>query len=119
MRRLLTKKEWFIFINALGLYLLNKYWFSKVFSFPFMRNYFNDIMGGIVLEILIVASARIWMKRDIDYLYHIIIFLCAGVYWEYIAPTYITYSTTDLKDIIAYLCGGTFCLILRRDKNEV
>lgn len=119
MRNLLTKREWFIFIKAVGLYLLNKYWLSKVFPIPFMRNYFNDVMGGIVLEVFIVASARMWMRRDIDYLYHIIILLCAGVYWEYIAPTYITYSTTDLKDIIAYLCGGISCLILRRGKDEV
>lgn len=77
-----------------------------------MRCYFNDIMGGVVFGIIIRVANRFWFKREIRGWLYALLFIIAGIYWECIAPLYITYSVGDVGDIAAYFGGGLIFLLL-------
>ncbi len=70
--------------------------------------YFNDVLGGI--SFLAYTNILIWLIHpsiEFTRLIHVIIFIgFCGVFWEYAAPAFIKYSTTDPLDICAYVTGG-------------
>ena len=109
---LIKRKEQSLLMAALGLYLMNKYCLYKFLTNNFMRCYFNDVMGGIVFGITIRIANRFWFKREITVWLYGLLFVVAGIYWEFIAPLYIEYSVGDVNDIAAYSGGGLGLLLL-------
>lgn len=69
-------------------------------------------MGGVVFGIIIRVANRFWFKREIRGWLYALLFIIAGIYWECIAPLYITYSVGDVGDIAAYFGGGLIFLLL-------
>lgn len=90
---------------------MNKYCLRRILAVPFMRNYFNDIMGGIVFGVVVRAAGRFWFKKEIRSSLYMLLILTAGIYWEYAAPLYVPGAVSDVGDIAAYLSGG-ICLLL-------
>lgn len=83
---------------------------------PFMQCYFNDIMGGIVFGITICTASRFWLKQEITIPLYMLLLLLAGSYWEFVAPLYVKGSVRDMRDIVAYFCGGIGLLLTTRHK---
>lgn len=106
MKKICFSQEAKIAIVSLLLYALNKFFLYRIIENAWFKNYFNDIMGGIVFGSALCIAFRYWFKREITLLPYIIIILFAGIYWEYIAPLYLKYSVSDVVDMVAYLGGG-------------
>ena len=73
-----------------------------------VHNHLNDFLGGIaclgytnLLLDLVRPSIRI-RKLPVCLAY---IFAC-GLFWEYLAPSFVPGSVGDPLDLIAYVCGS-------------
>lgn len=104
---------------ALCLYGINKYYFRDITHSIFFKDYFNDVMCGIVFGAIVCLAFNYWFDREILFREYSILIIFAGIYWEYIAPLYLKYSVSDVWDIAAYLMGGIILqLTLRKRRNH-
>lgn len=111
-------REFCIAVIALCLYGINKYYFRDITNSVFFKGYFNDIMCGIVFGVMVRVAFCYWFRKKILFWEYSILFVLAGIYWEYIAPLYLEYSVSDIWDIVAYLVGGVVSqLIIKKEKS--
>lgn len=103
-------------LSSVILYLINTFALKPLFHSPFLNNYFNDILGGL----LFIAYLNLlfgWFRVREQYLrkYHVIviILLAAGTGWEYLTPLY-KESTSDPWDLLAYQAGGLIYFIANK-----
>ncbi len=73
------------------------------------RCHLNDFIGGGVflgyVNILLIISNR---KPNHTLRFVLVISLLASVFWEYIAPLFLWYSTSDFWDVVSYMLGALF-----------
>lgn len=89
-------------------YSLNTFVLRDVLNNVFLKSYGNDVIAGfLILAIinLILVKSKYTITVD-TYWMMIRVLVLIGLFWEYISPTYKAVSTSDAKDIVAYLCGG-------------
>lgn len=103
------KKNIFLIIITVSFYLINqvfKYNYSNVYVNWFMTCYFNDIVGSIafIAYCNILLEYRLYNHLKLNQIIALL-FLC-GLFWEYIAPLFISYSISDPLDVVAYISGG-------------
>ena len=103
------KKDIIIMIVSILLYVLNnmfKSTYNNDHIYWFMNCYFNDIVGSIAF----IAYCNILLSTQglkLNKLYIIIIvLLCCGCVWEFLAPLIRSDPYCDLWDFIAYVSGG-------------
>ena len=117
------KKNILIITTVLIIYGLNKFdciYFSNETIQYFINCYLNDILCGT----LFISYCNILLERNdkkINTLLNIevLLFLC-GIFWEYIAPMFISYSISDPYDIVAYMLGGlVYWLLNINNKNTL
>ncbi len=70
--------------------------------------HFNDCLGGIAflayVNLLIsLVKPEVRFKKLTSML--VFILLC-GLFWEYVAPLFVTGSVSDLLDLVAYIAGA-------------
>lgn len=122
MKKIWLNKESKIIAISLIIYALNKAYMRRIIKSIFLKNYFNDALGGIVLGAVLRIAFRYWFRREIPFSIYIWIILFAGIYWEYVAPLYLNYLVSDVFDIAAYLSGGFILQLvfkIWRSKDEV
>lgn len=92
------------------LYFGNKYYLRTYLQFWMFRNHFNDVLAGMLLSLAVCVLSRVWLGKELPTGWILYIVLCAGVYWEFVAPMYLSYSISDKWDIVAYITGGMLYL---------
>ena len=111
----MIKKNILIIFICFLLYLLNKVvYYPNMFMQSFMSSHFNDILCGILfpaycnilLENRYGLINRLWKVESL--------LLVCGIFWEFIAPLFISYSVSDIFDIAAYMFGGFIYWIIYR-----
>lgn len=107
----MRRKNVIVIIACLFAYAVNKCILSccssnqSVISL-FFHCYFNDVACGLLfpaycnllLESRYACFDRLWKIE--------LLLFCCGIFWEYAAPLFISYSISDPWDIIAYMSGG-------------
>jgi len=109
-------------VACVALYCLNRFILKEAVGGWFLRCYFNDILAGVVIlaytNLFFIAVGK--AEHSFRSLATILPYaLLAGLFWEFIAPMFITTSVTDAWDIMAYCAGGSaYWLIQRITKGE-
>ena len=103
------KKDIVIMVVSILLYVLNniaKGIYSHEYISWFMNCYFNDIVGsmGFIAYCNILLSTQ-GLKLNKLYII-IIVLLCCGCVWEFLAPLIRSDTYCDLWDFVAYVLGG-------------
>ena len=97
--------------TALGAYTVNKY-FADILKSVFMRNYFNDVMAGLLFPAYINILLILKPARLSGYIPLLLCTLAVGCFWEYVTPVYHPQSVSDKWDIAAYLAGTLlYCFV--------
>lgn len=100
------------------LYLINIYVIKGTYaSTLFFKNYFNDVLAGIVLLsytkiLLSFYSGKYYLKEKLHW--YLLFILPAGLFWEFVTPLYKKSSVADITDILFYLVGGVIYFYLER-----
>lgn len=97
------------------LYFGNKYYLRTYLQFWMFRNHFNDVLAGMLLSLAVCVLSRVWLGKELPAGWILYIVLCAGVYWEFVAPMYLSYSISDKWDIVAYITGGMLYLAGKKE----
>ena len=108
----MIKKNFFIILVVAVLYVINQNVKDEVPG-VFMSWYFNDMICGAGFMAYCNIFIELW-KRPLKKLIGIeAVLLCAGLFWELVAPRIIHGSTGDFMDVCAYLIGGFiyWCII--------
>ena len=88
--------------------------FAGVFTGPFMRGHFNDLMAGILFPAYVNLVLSLFGMRMRSWLEPLLFTLVAGIFWEYVTPLYRPQSVSDVWDIVAYLVGTlNYCALTR------
>lgn len=104
-------------IAVLLIYTINKLYLTDVVDTQFIKNHLNDVLAGVVLLCYINALSTISNQPKLivtKLLTVVLITLASGLFWEYITPLYLSKSTSDPLDVIAYITGGLFYWIVGR-----
>ena len=99
---------------VLLLYALNRFALKEVVSIPILsyllKCHFNDYLGGIFIIAyinIILQHSRYKQYRIHTLLQAIVVTLLCSIVWEFVAPYFFHYGTSDLWDIAAYMIGGS------------
>lgn len=85
----------------------------------FLKNHFNDFLGGILFCCYVNALLFYNKKKLITNFFLLFSFmLIVSIIWEYIFPLFLKYSTSDMLDIIAYMCGTFLYYLLLNKYNK-
>ena len=104
------------------IYVLNRF-ILKSLDLPyisyFLKNHFNDFLGGILFCCYVNALLFYNKKKLITNFFLLFSFmLIVSIIWEYIFPLFLKYSTSDMLDIIAYMCGTFLYYLLLNKYNK-
>lgn len=77
----------------------------------FIHNYLHDVMAGWFILALLQILMGWRSHRKIHLSISFTVLSIAAFYWEYIAPFY-TESVTDPLDLVAYMSGGGFYVLV-------
>ena len=81
--------------------------------------HFNDYLGAIVFAVYVNLLLRAVGWKPIQRLRPLLFLaLLCSVFWEGLAPLFLSYSTADWRDCIAYLFGFLTYWLLCRIKPE-
>ena len=103
------------------MYILNRFFFKpyKIFvGVPVIeylcKNHLNDFLGGsifcIYVNFVLVFLAKI--KPLSNYFLLMTFMFFVSLVWEYFFPIFLSYSTSDPFDVLAYLLGTAFYYVL-------
>ncbi|WP_155522691.1 hypothetical protein [Salisediminibacterium selenitireducens] len=107
----------FLLFLVLVFYSGNQLWVKPMTAHWFVHGYVNDILAGIWLPALINALAslfRIQRALVTDPEKIVLIAVMAGLFWELAAPQFVTGSTQDPFDILAYVTGALLYITVVR-----
>ena len=128
IRQSKVMKAWFtrlliaVFIPML-LYVINRF-YLKHLDIPYigylLKNHFNDFIGGFVfpsyLNLVLVLSGR---NPILKFTSLFGIMLCVSLLWEYVFPLFLSYSTSDILDVLAYMLGTILYYFVMKKSNEI
>lgn len=105
----MRKRNIYIVILVLVIYTANKT-FISIYPDNFVKTFISCYLNDILCGVLFPAYCNVLLERKYKcfkslLVIEIILFLC-GIFWEGIAPLFISYSVGDPIDIIAYMIGG-------------
>ena len=107
-----NKRDTVILYAAMALYILNRLVFKRLDThgilYGIIHWHLNDYLGEIVFlcytNILMAANGY---SRIVYFVPIMLVVLLCSAAWEFIIPKFISYSTPDLKDCLAYALGGS------------
>ncbi len=92
------------------LYLFNHFYLKEVTTNLFIHGYLNDVMAGWFMvawiQILISLSKYKHSVLINKWFIQLLIVALASLYWEFVAPLYVTGNVSDILDLVAYLAGA-------------
>ena len=104
------------------IYVFNRFILKSLdllFISYFLKNHFNDFLGGILFCCYVNALLFYNKKKLITNFFLLFSFmLIVSIIWEYIFPLFLKYSTSDMLDIIAYMCGTFLYYLLLNKYNK-
>ena len=111
-----------IFLIFFFIYLINRI-LKKYISIPLIgyicKNHLNDFIGGFLFCIYINMLLVLNNKKPICKFYILfLIMLCVSLTWEYVFPIFLSYSTSDFFDIIAYMLGTILYYLMFNKLNK-
>ncbi len=124
IRVLWLKKHLISVFLALFVYTLNRF-YLKHLNIPyvgiFLKNQFSDLIGGFVfpsyVNTLLVTTNRLPIKRFFSLF---VFMLGVSLLWEYVFPIFLSYSTSDIYDVLAYQLGTIlYYFIMYKDNNKI
>lgn len=84
----------------------------------FMCCYFNDTIGGMTFSAYCNIVFGLYHREMIKLWQIELLLFFAGLFWEYVTPIFRTNTTSDIRDIFAYMIGGfMYWLIVRKGQN--
>lgn len=98
-----------IFVVSITLCLINRKIQGIITLYPlhfFLTCYFNDVVGAIGFVAYCNVLLNIFNKSIKKALHIELLMLLCGLFWEYITPLFRNDTTSDILDIVAYMCGG-------------
>jgi len=110
------KKNIIVSIIFFLIYTLNRI-FKSYISFPIIsyicQNHLNDFIGGLLfcsyVNILLLLNHK---KPLIKLIQLYLLMVPVAISWEYIFPLFLSYSTSDIIDVIMYLLGTLLYYLL-------
>ena len=110
-------------VPAMLVYILNRSIKDNI-TLPIIgylcRCHLNDFIGGGVflgyVNILLIISGR---KQNHTLRFTLLISLLASICWEYIAPLFLWYSTSDFWDIVSYVTGALLYFFIMKEACKV
>lgn len=109
-----------IVISTFLIYLLNRFYLKTILSYKFIHYYFNDLLAGI----LIIAYCNFILdlskyKFRFDSIKNTLPFIIVvGLFYEYVTPLYLNYSTSDIIDVLFYAVGAMIYLVIMKIYNK-
>lgn len=89
----------------------------------FLKNHFSDVLAGILLPAYsnaLIAMTPLKTRGFVRPCTILTLVFIAALFWEFVAPLFVRGSTSDPKDIIAYMLGGgLYCLFNMARKEPV
>jgi hypothetical protein len=116
----IKKRDVCLFVIPILIFFINnkiKYNIDLPVLGQIMRYHFNDYLGGISIVayvnlVLSLKRGQIW--RLVSPLACLVFALFCSLCWELIAPVFLSDSTGDWLDVVAYCLGAlTYCLFER------
>jgi hypothetical protein len=117
-------KNIIVFLIFFFLYIINRI-FKKYITIPIIgyicKNYLNDFIGGLIFCIYVNMILVIAKKKPISNICLLILFmLFVSIIWEFVFPIFLSYSTSDIYDVVAYILGTfIYYLIFRKDNRDI
>ncbi len=101
------------------LYFINRFFIKPYISIPVLsylsKCHINDFFGGIVFCAYYNIIMLLAEKKPIEKFSEVfVVILIVGIIWEFIFPIFLSYSTSDIFDVIAYIFGGTIYYFIKR-----
>ncbi len=99
-----------LFLCAAGAYCINRWYLKPLLPWPFLQNYFNDL-----LTLPAALPVMLWIQRRLDLrpgslppsaseiALHLVIW---SIICELLGPFWLRMGTSDPLDILAYAAGG-------------
>lgn len=109
-----TKLHLFLGLASIVVYLINRFIVKPAIImnggviYLILKNHFNDFLGSFLFCSycnVLVSFTKVKFKITTIWQYLAIGVLCA-VFWEGIIPVFLTRSTADILDCVAYLLGS-------------
>lgn len=110
------KKNIIVSIIFFLIYTLNRIFKSNI-SFPIIsyicQNHLNDFIGGLLFCLYVNILLLLNHKKPLIKLIHLYLLMVpVAISWEYIFPLFLSYSTSDIIDVIMYLLGTLLYYLL-------
>ena len=108
---------------AMLLYIVNRFWLKHL-KVPYidylLKNHFNDFIGGFVfpayVNLVLVLSGR----NPINNFGVLVLFMLGvSVIWEFVFPQFLSYSTSDILDVVAYMLGTLLYYFVMKKSNDI
>ena len=100
-----AKRDLILFLACFVLYGMHRLLRSKV-DYIFLRCYFNDLLAGVAFPAYLNISLCYVNQRVFQLHQLLLLMFAVGCFWEFVAPIYVPYATTDVYDLVAYCCGA-------------
>ena len=123
-RRLWLKRQLTAVSLALLIYVINRF-FLKHLDIPYigyiLRCHLNDFIGGFVFPAYVNTLLIVSKRKPITKLGMLLLFMLGvALLWEYVFPLFLSYSTSDFWDVIAYLSGAyLYYLVMKKNNNMI
>lgn len=96
-------------IVALAIYTFNRFFLKKLniaFIGYVLKNHFNDFLGGFLFCCYVNYILYISNRKMITKFVPLLIFMFfVSLCWEFVFPKFLSYSTSDILDVLAYMLG--------------
>lgn len=101
------------------LYTFNRFIIKPYITLPILsylsKCHINDFFGGIVFCAYYNIIMLLGSKTPVAKFSEIFaLIFTVGLIWEFIFPLFLSYSTSDVLDVIAYVLGGTAYYFIKR-----
>lgn len=117
------KKNIIASIIFFGLYLINRIIKSYI-NIPIIgyvcKCHLNDFFGGFLFCSYVNIVLLLGNRKPITNFFFLMLFMFGvSLSWEFIFPLFLSYSTSDFLDVVAYMLGFlTYYIVFCRGKDD-
>jgi hypothetical protein len=112
-----------LFLACTCFYALNRWWLKPHFAWPFLHNWFNDLLLiPCALPILLWLYRKLHLRRGDAYptlIETTSVLVVWSVLFEWLGPHLIRYTVGDWRDVAMYWCGGVVAWLVWQFQSTI